>query len=181
MNASGNQQMPVHVTAMAKLVTRRRRFTENLMTAEDIAQIAHLAAWESRDRWQQLEPEHAASYLSQRMTGAVLDAARTAIGRNNRGRLQMFSASEYESNYLEMMSSGDDPASECAVAQALRAVDALPAPLPLIVRRCIEQCELQAIAAELGVSPSRITQHLRTLRKIFDRYLSTSLAERFQT
>ena len=166
------QQMPLHVTAMAKLVTWRcRRFAVHLMTVEDMTQIALLAAWESRERWRQMDTEHAASYLSQRMTGAVFDAARSAIGRNNHGKMQIFSAQESDFKQAEMLPSGEDPVSECAVAQALRAVDALPAPLPLIVRRCIEQCELQAIAAEIGVSPSRVTQHLRTLRKIFDRYL----------
>ena len=173
MNTSIDQRMPSHVTAMAARVSRRCwRFAGSLMTAEDMAQIALLAAWESRERWQQMEAEHLAPYLSRRMTGAVIDTVRTALGRRNKGHLQIFFVSGDDDEHAETAAASDDPIAELAVAQAIRAIEALRPPLPFIARRCLEQCDLQDIAIELGVSPSRISQHMRTLRRVCTKYLS---------
>lgn len=58
-----------------------------------------------------------------------------------------------------------------AIAQALRAIERLRAPLPEIARLLIEGHEPAAIAAQAGISASMASRHRRTLQATVSRYL----------
>jgi FixJ family two-component response regulator len=58
-----------------------------------------------------------------------------------------------------------------AVRQACRRIERMPEPCPTVAAMAAGGADCDEIAAALGVSVSRVSQHRATIRKVLERYI----------
>jgi RNA polymerase sigma factor (sigma-70 family) len=112
-----------------------------------------------------------AGYLAIRARGGVIDALRAArraawmrVRGGDEAVPERYTANDdAQEDPVDHLVGDDDPEARVVVLQAAEAIDRMPAPRPLVARRIIEGAQTQEIAAELGLSPSRISQLRREI------------------
>lgn len=136
-------------------------------TRDEALQDARIGAWHALDA--ELSPGFdRAALMALAGYRNILDARGSRWKRSAGG--------DRENELIEAVDHGTPPLapSLIAVEQTLRAIERLRAPLPEIARLLIEGYEAGEIAAHLGVSPTRIAQHRRTLQSTVSQLLEVS-------
>ena len=143
--------------AVRTAVGRMRRHVWNPQDIEDALQDAAEGVLRAKMDAEKTAGECGA-YLIRRALGAALDARRRLNGRWRHESERPIHI-DNEGGVFDLLAAPDNPSFSYAVRQAMEAVERLPSPLPLIAKRLAEGCPPGEIADELGVSPSRVSQH----------------------
>lgn len=106
-------------------------------------------------------------YMEFRAWGAMMDAVRS--GYRHTARLE-FSEGGDEPG-LDEPDIGASPERLAAVHEACRRIERMPEPCPTVAAMAAGGADCEEIAAALGVSVSRISQHRATIRKVLERYV----------
>lgn len=147
---------PLQRGAVRSAVHRTRRIWVN---AEDREQDAAEAVLRARLDETRTDAEQAV-YLTRRAVGAIIDTARAQSrdALTYRHWPHDDAADEGSPELLPDPAAG--PEQVYATFERLRAIEAMPDPRPQIARRVLEGDTVRSIAAEMGVSESRVSQML---------------------
>ena len=147
---------PIQRSAVRLAVRGTRRIW---IDADDREQDAAEAVLRARLDETRTDAEQAA-YLARRAVGAILDAARAQSRDALTYRQWLDDADAAEVGLDLLPDSAAGPEQVCAMHERLRAIDAMPDPLPRIARRVLEGDTVRSIAAEMGVGESSVSQRL---------------------
>lgn len=143
---------PIQRSAVRLAVRRTRRIW---IDAEDREQDAAEAVLRARLDEARTDAEQAV-YLARRAAGAIIDAARA----QSRDALTYRHWPDDDEPFPDVADPAPGPEAVCAMRERLRAIDAMPDPLPWIALRVLEGDTVRSIAAEMGVGESCVSQRL---------------------
>lgn len=111
-------------------------------------------------------------YLEQRARGAMLDAIRSSYR-------QMAHVADWGKERPDDDGASDagepdagaSPERIASVHEACRRIERMPEPCPTVAAMAAGGADCEEIAAALGVSVSRISQHRATIRKVLEKYV----------
>jgi RNA polymerase sigma factor (sigma-70 family) len=152
---------------------------------DDRRQEALLAVWLHRDKVDPERPEHEQrAFLARAALAAIAEAVRRHLAQDgaSRNRVGTSAGPRYKQARMVSMDSmqpgerdrvtdlqhaAECPVGEAMVQQALRAIAALPEPLPTVAALSAAGMDQRHIAKQLGVSPSRVGQlHVKLAAKL---------------
>lgn len=181
-------RLEIEAVAAALRAARRLNVPPGLTWA-DLRQEAMLAVWQQRARVRPGASEQQVKrYLARRALGAVIDAVRhdaaadgitrgtDAAGRRcyrGQGVLRLDGLSPDERPALaDPPDRSADPLGLAIVAQALAAIQRMPAPLPTVAAMSIAGATGEQIAKFLGVTGSAVSQARAKLAKRLRRFIA---------
>lgn len=117
-----------------------------------------------------MEPPQRHVYLERRAWGAMIDAVRVAYrqGRMVSDDQQDTETAESDADEPDM---GASPERMAAVHAACLRIEQMPAPCPTVAAMAASGADCKEIAAALGVSISRVSQHRANIRKVLEKNL----------
>lgn len=145
------------------------RLADHLLEPRERAQIAALAAIEAG-----LDPAAGSAqriaYLSLRCRGAVIDAARAErrdglLRPRSSGLVRSYAddGDDDDADPMHAIAAPDRPERREELRRVAAAVQRMPAPRPLVALRLAEGATVREIAAEVGLTPSRVSQLRREI------------------
>lgn len=115
-----------------------------------------------------MEPPQRHVYLEMRARGAMLDAMRTAY----RLTTHLDPIDEQDDRPgLDEPDVGASPERIAAVHEACSRIERMPEPCPTVAAMAARGSDCEEIAAALGVTVSRVSQHRAAIRKVVERYI----------
>ena len=150
---------PLQLGAVRSAVRRTRRIW---VDAEDREQDAAEAVLRARLRLDETRTDaEQAAYLTCRAVGAIIDTARAQSRDALTYRHWSRDDDATDEGSVELLSDpAAGPEQVYATFERLRAIEAMPDPRPRIARRLLDGATVRSIAAEMGVSESRVSQML---------------------
>lgn len=166
--------MPTDLTqdqrmAVSCAVRRALRYRHPSIGFDDLYQIGAEAVLRAVVN-EEMEPPQRHVYREMRARGAMLDAVRSAYrqGRMVSDDPQETDAPEIETEEPDL---GASPERMAAVHAACTRIERMPAPCPTVAAMAADGADCEEIAAALGVTVSRVSQHRAAIRKVLERHL----------
>ena len=162
--------------AVSCAVGRAARRRHGSLGYDDLYQIGAEAVLKAKID-ETMDPPQRHVYLERRAWGAMIDATRSAFRSVSLTGFDITVGSS-EDDPTEMTvidytaaDPGSAPDRLAAVHEACARIERMPEPCPTVATMSADGADCEEIAAALGVSISRVSQHRATIRKVIERYI----------
>lgn len=164
--------MPSDLTAPQRIavscaVNRAMTTRHHSVSPDDMYQIGAEALLRVKVN-EELHPAQQHVYMEMRARGAMLDATRTSY--RQMAHIDPINDDDERAEFTQS-DSGAAPDRLLAVYEACRRIERMPKPYQIVAAMTAAGSDCNEIAVALGVSPARVSQQRKAIRKVLEDYL----------